>query len=216
MSLLLLSGGTDSTCLAYALRPSVCLTVDYGQKIAQAEIEASSNICKRLRLKHEVVKIDLRAFATGSMAGQKQKHLGALPEWWPFRNQLILTIGSMVAHKRGLQEVIIGTVRSDRRHRDGSVTFLRQMDRVVRGQEGAIRLLAPAGKLSAEELFAIAEPPLSLLGLTFSCHRSNFPCGQCGGCRKNEAVVSFAIGAKRQQALFGKTMRQKLAHALKI
>jgi 7-cyano-7-deazaguanine synthase len=216
MSLLLLSGGTDSTCLAHALRPSLCLTIDYGQRIAKAEIEASRNVCKRLHLKHKVIKIDLRAFATGTMAGRKQKNQGALPEWWPFRNQLVLTIGSMVAYSRGLQEVIIGTVRSDRRHRDGSVAFLRQMDRVVRSQEGAIRLLAPASKLSAEELFSAAEPPLSLLGLTFSCHRSNFPCGQCGGCRKNEAVVSFAISAKQQQALFGKTSRQRLAHALKI
>ena len=216
MSLLLLSGGTDSACLAKVLRPALCLTVDYGQKIAKAEIESSRNICNRLKLKHEIVRFNLRSFATGTMAGKKQSHSGAVPEWWPFRNQLLATVGAMVAFKHQLNEVIIGTVKSDRRHKDGSLTFLRQIDRLVRQQEGAIRLLAPASKLSAEELVSIAEPSLDLLGLTFSCHRSNLPCGQCRGCRKNEAVVSFAIMEKRERAVFGKTKRSRNKHALEI
>jgi 7-cyano-7-deazaguanine synthase len=122
----------------------------------------------------------------------------------------------MMALKRNLPEVIIGVVRSDRRHKDGSRTFVRQMDKVLRLQEGSIRLLAPASKLSAEELVSACETPLDLLGMTFSCHRSIFPCGQCGGCRKNEAVISHAIADKRQRALFGSSKRSRQAHALEI
>ena len=216
MALLLLSGGTDSACLAHVLRPNLCLTIDYGQKVASAEINSSRNICRSLNLKHCVVKINLRDFATGSMAGKKQALAGAANEWWPFRNQLIVTVGAMVAFKNSLTEVIIGTVRSDRRHKDGSAKFIRQMDQVLRQQEGAVRLLAPARKLYAEELYSAADPSLDLLGMTFSCHRSIYPCGQCDGCRKNEAVISFAIAEKKRRAVFGRTKKARSRHALEI
>jgi 7-cyano-7-deazaguanine synthase len=193
MSLLLLSGGIESTCLAYAMRPRLCLTIDYGQKVARSEISASKNICAALRLSHETVRFDLRKFAAGTMAGATQSLQGAAPEWWPFRNQLLISVAAMVAFKKGQKEILIGTVKSDRRHKDGSQRFLRGMDRLLQHQEGSLRLNAPARKMSSEQLIDWAEPPLSLLGLTFSCHRSTFSCGQCRGCWKNESSVSYAI-----------------------
>jgi 7-cyano-7-deazaguanine synthase len=210
MALLLLSGGTDSACLAYVLRPALCLTVDYGQKIAKAEIDSSRNICRQLKLRHETVRIDLRRFAAGTMSGKEQKYFGAAPEWWPYRNQMLITVGAMVAFKNEMNEIIIGTVKTDRRHKDGGIRFVRQIDRLIRHQEGGIRLHAPASKFSAEELASRTKAPLDLLGLTFSCHRSNFPCGQCGGCRKNEAVVSFAIEEKLKRTQFGRMPRSRL------
>jgi len=193
MSLLLLSGGIESTCLAHALRPKLCLTIDYGQTVAKAEIQASKNICVKLRLRHEVTKLDLRRYATGSMAGAVQSFDGAAPEWWAFRNQLLISIAAIVGFKGDQQEILIGTIRSDRIHKDGGQRFLSRMDRLLRDQEGGLRLRAPARKMSSEELITWSKPSLSLLGLTFSCHRSIYCCGQCRGCRKNEAAVAYAI-----------------------
>jgi 7-cyano-7-deazaguanine synthase len=45
---LLLSSGMDSLCLAWWKRPNVAITLDYGQLPAQAEIAASSEICREL------------------------------------------------------------------------------------------------------------------------------------------------------------------------
>jgi 7-cyano-7-deazaguanine synthase len=193
MSLLLLSGGIESTSLAYALRPHACLTVDYGQTVATAELSASKNVCERLRLSHITVKINLREFGFGAMAGKRSSFYSRTPEWWPFRNQMLISIAAMACLKKRQDEIIIGTVRPDRTHKDGSRTFVRNIDRLLRNQEGSIRLRAPAINMSSEELLERAQPPLSLLGLTFSCHRSNFPCGQCRGCWKNESCVSYSI-----------------------
>jgi 7-cyano-7-deazaguanine synthase len=216
MSLLLLSGGIDSLCLACVFRPQLCLTVDYGQRVAPAEIDASGNICSRLNLRHHVARVDVADLGAGIMAGGEQRFPGAAPEWWPFRNQFLITVAAMVALKNGLAEILIGTVRSDRRHKDGSRRFLNQMDKTLRQQEGNIRLIAPARHWSSEELVDECEPSLDLLGMSFSCHRSIFPCGQCRGCRKNEAVVSHAILQKRKLALFGKTRQSRNKHALVI
>jgi 7-cyano-7-deazaguanine synthase len=193
MSILLLSGGIESTCLAYALRPRICLTIDYGQVVAKSEISASKNICAALRLSHMAVKIDLRKFATGIMAGKQQSFPGGVPEWWPFRNQILISIAAIVSFKKSDAEIIIGTVKSDRRHKDGRRKFLATMDKLLQYQEGSIRLRAPASQMSSEELLDWAKPPLSLLGLTFSCHRSIYSCGQCRGCWKNESCVTYAI-----------------------
>lgn len=41
---LLLSGGMDSVSIAWWLRPDVALTIDYGQKPAEAEIDAAGQV----------------------------------------------------------------------------------------------------------------------------------------------------------------------------
>jgi 7-cyano-7-deazaguanine synthase len=208
MSLLLLSGGIESTTLAYALRPTICLTIDYGQTVAESELAASVNVCKVLRLSHTFLRIDLRRFAAGTMAGMRASPLRTTPEWWPFRNQILISVAAMVAFKKNEKEILIGTVRSDRQHKDGSRGFLKSMDRLLRNQEGAIRLNAPASRMSSEDLLDQAQPPLSLLGLTFSCHRSNYSCGQCRGCWKNESCVAHAILKSKEEARESRRVRQ--------
>lgn len=193
MSLLLLSGGIESTILAYSIRPKICLTVDYGQTVAKSELAASQNVCKALRLRHATLRVDLRQFGFGTLAGGRPGQHRATPEWWPFRNQILISVAAMAAFKAKETEIVIGTVKSDRRHKDGSLRFITSMDRLLRQQEGSLRLKAPASRMSSEELIARVRPPLSLLGLTFSCHRSNYSCGQCRGCWKNESCVSYAI-----------------------
>jgi len=44
--LLLLSGGIDSVAIAAWKRPEICLTIDYGQRSARAEIRSSMQVCK--------------------------------------------------------------------------------------------------------------------------------------------------------------------------
>src|ERR1041384_7943447 len=152
MRVLLLSGGTDSTCLAYSLRPDLCITIDYGQIVASREIKASRNVCKMLGLAHKTCQVNLRHLGLGIMAGRRRAQPGLPPEWWPYRNQLLITLGSMIAFKRGADELLIGCIRSDRQHVDGSPAFIRSMRALLRRQEGSLSLHAPALQLSAEEL----------------------------------------------------------------
>ena len=57
-SLLLFSGGIDSTSVLFWKKPDIAITVNYGQVCADAEIQASRSICKEFNIHHRIIKID--------------------------------------------------------------------------------------------------------------------------------------------------------------
>lgn len=187
--LLLLSGGLDSTALAVIHRPAVCLTIDYGQRAAQGEIQASREICRELDLRHDMLPLPLHELGTGLMAGQPDSALSENPEFWPFRNMLLITLGAMYAAKHRLDRVLIGTLATDVRHRDGSPEFLHGIAEIVRAQEGGIELVAPALGDDALSLIRRSGAPESVLGWTHSCHVSAIACGHCPGCHKHSNTL---------------------------
>jgi 7-cyano-7-deazaguanine synthase len=191
MRALLFSGGLDSSALAYWKRPDVCLTVDYGQRPARGEIAAAEAICGELKLRHEVVAVDLRCLGSGSLAGKQPSNLGNAEEWWPYRNQMLITLAGMRFVSEGLREIIIGAVRTDV-HADGRSPFLRAIDRLMSLQEGKVTVSAPARSLHPNKLLELSGFPLSLLGLTFSCHVMEYPCGRCRGCEKQLDTIAHA------------------------
>ncbi|MDZ7654290.1 MAG: 7-cyano-7-deazaguanine synthase [Burkholderiaceae bacterium] len=116
---LLLSGGLDSLAIAHWLRPELAVTIDYGQLAAAAEIVAATQICRTLGIDHHVVSVDCRALGSGDMAGRRPVALAPASEWWPYRNQLLITLAAMWAIPRGVGQLLIGTVASDGSHADG-------------------------------------------------------------------------------------------------
>jgi 7-cyano-7-deazaguanine synthase len=187
--LLLLSGGIDSTALAVLHHPNVALTVDYGQRAAPGEISAAQSICAELGLRHDVLHIPIGALGLGLMAGTEPSSLSEHAEFWPFRNQFLLTIGAMYAVRHGLIRVLIGTVATDVRHRDGSADFLRRANDLMREQEGGIEVLAPGLNEDTVALVRRAQVPSSILGWTHSCHVGPLACGQCPGCIKHSSLM---------------------------
>ena len=87
------------------------------------------------------------------------------------------------------EEVLIGTVKSDNLHADGSGNFVRSLNDLLAMQEGGLRLAAPAIGLDSTELLVRSGVSLELLGWTHSCHTDNFACGHCRGCSKHLAVM---------------------------
>lgn len=183
--LLLLSGGIDSIAIAAWCRPAYCLTIDYGQMPAPAEIDSATEVCRRLGLRHDVVRVPISQLGSGVLAGQPASELSPHEEFWPFRNQFLLTIGAMYAASHSLQRVLIGTVRNDSRHSDGSIAFVAQIAQLVAQQEGHITILAPAIELTTVELVKISNVDQSILGWAHSCHTSIVACGHCPGCNKH-------------------------------
>ncbi len=194
--LLLLSGGIDSVALAAWRRPSLCLTIDYGQKAAAAEVHASEEVCRALDLRHVVLSLAIPELGSGQMAGELRSPHSQHAEFWPYRNQYLITLAAMVAIKRDLNSVLIGTVSTDRRHRDGSPEFVRAMGAVLQLQEGSIDLLAPASNLTTEELVLASGIDDAVLAWAHSCHSSSLACGSCPGCNKHSQVMS-ALGFNR-------------------
>lgn len=191
MRVLLHSGGVDSSAIAYWKRPEVCLTVDYGQTPAQGEIIAAASICKELGLRHEIVTVNLSSLGAGTLAGKPTPDIARAEEWWPYRNQMLITIAGMRFVVEGLKEVMIGALRTDV-HADGKRPFLRTIHRLMSLQEGSVAVTAPAASLSGKKLLDVSGFPPVLLALTFSCHVLEYPCGRCRGCEKHIAISGAA------------------------
>lgn len=181
---LLLSGGMDSLCIAWWKRPDVAITIDYGQLPAAAEIAASSAICKRLDIEHYVIRVDCQPLGSGDLAGMQADVHAPSSDWWPYRNQLLVTLMAMRAITLGVTHLWLGTVQSDDTHRDGTPEFIDMINKLLNLQEGALALEAPAIHLSTVELVRIAGVTPSQLAWAHSCHKSTVACGNCRGCNK--------------------------------
>lgn len=195
-TVLLLSGGIDSTALAYWQRPKHALTINYGQASASAEQRAAQQVARELQLDHHTMTVDLRGLGLGRMAGLKPEADAPTPEWWPFRNQLLVSFAAAKAVALGADAVMIGTLATDGLHADGRPEFLETMRALLRLQERQIRLLAPALKMDALQLVRRSGVSHQLLSWTHSCHVANYACGTCRGCNKHvetlEAVKTEA------------------------
>jgi 7-cyano-7-deazaguanine synthase len=195
LTAILLSGGIDSVASTYWKRPDLAITIDYGQVPAEAEIQASQAVCHDLSLRHEVITIDCRSIGSGDLAGRPALNGAPASEWWPYRNQLLITIAASCALTKGFSKLLVGTVASDGFHTDGTPEFIELIAALLRLQEGGMQLEAPAMRMSSVQLVRETRIPIEVLAWAHSCHVSNFACGRCRGCVKHfEVTQELGIG----------------------
>ena len=188
MIALLLSGGMDSISIAWWKKPDVGVFVDYGQRPAAAEEAAGRAACDAMGMRHEVVRADCSALGSGNMSGAPALDLAPVPEWWPYRNQLILTLAGAAALRLGAKHLMIGSLGTDGEHADGRPAFIDAMSDLMAMQEGGLTVSAPAIRMTAVELVQTSAVPKSVLAWAHSCHTGNLACGQCRGCIKHYAT----------------------------
>jgi 7-cyano-7-deazaguanine synthase len=150
-----------------------------------------------MSLDHRMIEVDLSALGSGTMGDRATVPGAAAPEFWPYRNQMLVTLAGMLLLPEGVTEIMVGAVSTDR-HADGRAPFFRAFDRTMHLQEGGVRVTAPAKKFSSITLLRKSGFPEDLLGLTFSCHVHEYACGQCGGCLKHRDVVEAVYPARRR------------------
>ena len=190
MRVLLFSGGLDSTALAWMLKPEKLVFFDYGQRAAKGEERASRTIAGAVGIDLDVRRVDMSTFGHGTMSlsGMPLATASKSPEFWPYRNQMLITLAAMTYAAHPITEMMVGTVVGDDAHPDGTNGFVAAIDSLVRLQSG-VRVLAPAIHMTTLELVKKAEVPTSLLGWTFSCHTGEWACGFCRGCSKHRQVI---------------------------
>ena len=181
---LLLSGGIDSSAVAFWKHPAVCFTVNYGQRPAQAEITAARHVAEQIGSRHEILTIDCSSLVSGDLSTKPVLRVASTPEWWPFRNQLLITFCAVRALELDIRELMLGSVRSDAIHGDGKQEFFGAMRSALRCQEGALILSTPAISMDSHELVSASRIPFDSLLLTHSCHTGDLACGSCRGCRR--------------------------------
>lgn len=190
---LLLSGGMDSVAIAYWKRPAIAITINYGQKPAEGEIRAASAVASALNIHHEIISLDCSALGSGDLAGVSPIPSAPMTEWWPFRNQFLVTIAAMKLISMNVEELYIGTVKSDSFHADGRSDFIDCINKLLLLQEGHLSLIAPAIDMTSDELIVKSEIPKDILSYSHSCHTLSYACGKCRGCTKHYETMS-ALG----------------------
>lgn len=194
---LLLSGGMDSISLAYMKRPDIAFTLDYGQKPAKSEIYASKVVCEHLKIEHRIIHVNCSELGSGDLSDSDHLELAPSSEWWPYRNQLLITLTLMEAIKHGVGELFVGSVRTDGFHADGRPEFFELINDLSKYQEGGIKVSAPAIEFSTVELIQKAKIPMELLLWSHSCHTNNIPCHKCNGCKKYLSTLQ-ALGVEKK------------------
>lgn len=193
-SAVLLSGGVDSIALAWWRRSEFAITVDYGQLAAPAEIAAGARVAEEAGMRHEVVRADCSAVGSGDMAGAEPDPLAPVTEWWPYRNQLLVTLAAARGIALGVERLLLGSVATDGSHADGTPPFYAALDALMRLQEGGIAVEAPAIGMTTVELVRASGVPREVLAWAHSCHVGALACGGCRGCVKHYRVMDELYG----------------------
>ena len=143
-----------------------------------------------------MLRIPVGHLGAGVMAGIEPTAVSAHVEFWPFRNQLLITLGAMHAIRHGHSKILIGTVKTDNRHVDGSAGFVDAITHLVRLQEGGVVIEAPAIALDSVELVRVSGASLPTLAWAHSCHTGTLACGACPGCTKH-SLTKTSLGMNR-------------------
>jgi 7-cyano-7-deazaguanine synthase len=187
---ILLSGGMDSISLAYWKKPSIAITIDYGHAPAQTEIRSSKIVAETLGIEHHVIRVDCKELGSGDLINEIPLGISPSTEWWPYRNQLLVTLASMKAIKLNISEIMVASVKTDGFHRDGTEKFYEKMNALLEYQEGSIKVTAPCIQMTTVELIRLSGIPKEVLLWAHSCHKSNIACGNCRGCDKYYQVLN--------------------------
>lgn len=196
----LLSGGMDSSTLAYVARDMgysiIALHLCYGQPTEDKEYSCARKIAASLDVEEFLtVNLDyLRSIGGSSLTddaltiGDHTEVEKGLPNTYvPFRNANLIAIATSLAEARGADAIFIGVQASDYvGYPDCRPQFIEAFQHAIdtgTADETHIKLMAPFVNLSKTEIlkqgFALGVP----YGDTWSCYRSGAPaCGTCDSC----------------------------------
>ena len=204
-SVIIYSGGLDSTTLLYEqrYRVALALTFEYGSNHAQREIACARHHCALLGIEHVV--IDL-SFIKSNFNSSLLSGADAIPEGnydeenmkstvVPFRNGIMLSVACGMAESRGLTRVLIANHGGDHAiYPDCRPAFVSAMDAAMQaGTYEGVRLEAPYTHLTKADIVQRGAQLGIDYAMTYSCYRgTEHHCGQCGTCRERKEAFRIA------------------------
>lgn len=209
-AVVLLSGGLDSTTVAYLARASgyaiYALSFDYGQR-HRRELDAAAAVARAVEaVEHRVVRIDLGGIGGSSLTGHGEIPTGGVTDgipstWVPARNHIFLAVASGYAEVVGARAIYIGVSQVDYSgYPDCRAEFLEAYQRAADlaskqfVEEGrSIPVVAPLLHLSKAGTVRLGLALGVDYGLTWSCYQGGeSPCGECDSCRLRAAAFAAA------------------------
>lgn len=204
-SVLILSGGMDSTTLLYEFKEDIALAIsfDYGSNHNDKEIPFAKYHCTQLGIKHITIPLSFmkKYFKSSLLAGAE-----AIPEGnyddenmkstvVPFRNGIMLAIAAGVAESNGLKHVMMANHSGDHTiYPDCRPQFATAMsDAIAAGTYDGITLVTPYTHISKTDIVKRG----AALGLdytqTWSCYKGGEKhCGKCGTCMERKEALRDA------------------------
>ena len=209
-SIIVLSGGMDSTTLLYEYQSRIALAVsfDYGSNHNQRELAFAALHCERLGIKHLIIPLDFihRYFHSSLLSGAE-----AVPEGnyddenmrstvVPFRNGIMLAVAAGLAEDNGLQQIMMANHAGDHAiYPDCRPTFVQAMDEAVHaGTYNGVRLFTPYTNLTKGEIARRGKTLGIDYSETWSCYKGGeHHCGKCGTCTERiEALREAGVEDK--------------------
>ncbi len=206
-SVIIYSGGLDSTTLLYEERQRIALAVtfDYGSNHAARETACARHHCELLGVEHLVIELGFmgRYFNSSLLSGANDVPDGSYDEAnmkstvVPFRNGIMLSVACGLAESRGLKRVLIANHGGDHAiYPDCRPGFITAMDGAMQaGTYDGVHLAAPYTNLTKSDIVRRGAAMGIDYGNTYSCYRGGeHHCGTCGTCtERKEAFVSAGI-----------------------
>lgn len=204
-SVIVLSGGLDSTTMLYdyASRIALAITFDYGSNHNAREIDCARKSCKKLGIEHLVIPLDFmgKYFQSSLLSGAEAIPTGDYSEEnmkstvVPFRNGIMLSVACGMAESRGLKYVMIANHGGDHSiYPDCRPAFIKSMSEAMQhGTYDHIEISAPYTDISKTEIVGIAASKGVDFSLTYSCYKGGEQhCGQCGTCIERRTAFKEA------------------------
>ena len=204
-SVIIYSGGLDSTTLLYDERDRVALAVtfDYGSNHAVREIACARHHCGQLGIEHLVIELGFmgRYFHSSLLSGGDAIPSGNYDEEnmkstvVPFRNGIMLSIACGLAESRGLKRVLIANHGGDHAiYPDCRPSFINAMDAAMRaGTYVNVEIAAPYTHLTKADIVRRGTQLGVDYGETYSCYRGGeHHCGTCGTCSERREAFREA------------------------
>jgi 7-cyano-7-deazaguanine synthase len=204
-SLILYSGGMDSTVLLYKFRDEIKLAVSfyYGSKHNVMEYKYAKMNTDKTGIKHlkldisgifEYIKSDL-LLKGGEIPEGHYTDISMKKTVIPFRNGIMLSIAAGIAESNDIDTILIANHFGDHAiYPDCRKDFITPMTEAInKGTWNNISLLAPFTSLTKTEIAHIGRELGVDFTQTYSCYKGGeIHCGKCGTCvERKEALSGF-------------------------
>ena len=212
-SVIIYSGGLDSTTLLYEERERVALAVtfDYGSNHSKKEIAFAKWHCKKLGVEHIVIRLDFikKIFHSSLLQGGEAIPEGRYDEdnmrstVVPFRNGIMLSAAVGLADDRGCDYVMLANHAGDHAiYPDCRDEFIDAMNEAAQaGTYNKVRIFAPYTDITKANIVSRGAKLGVDYSKTWSCYKGKrYHCGKCGTC--TERIEAFELAGVKDPTIY--------------
>jgi 7-cyano-7-deazaguanine synthase len=193
-TLVLLSGGLDSSVLLAYTKAKHALSICYGQWHPK-EIEAAKAICVHYNVEHTIIKLPIWTSLKDDIPEGPYIGNDVPSTYVPFRNGVFAAVAASIAYEKGLDNVALaihGMEGGDAAYPDCTPEFAFRIGQAVySGTKGKVDVIAPFVTKTKAEIVQIGYGLKVPFEKTWSCYKGGEkPCNVCATCiERREAFL---------------------------